>query len=75
MLIRSRKYCRTASPFLFVDKIMEISEEGIIGVKNVNEDFSEATFGCPSVSGFTDKAMAQVGGILPSAKCLIRKII
>lgn len=59
-------------PFLFVDKIMEITEEGIIGVKNVsmNEDFFRGHF--PEMPVFPGvlqiEAMAQVGGIFSLSK-------
>ena len=54
-------------PFLMVDKIMEITENGIIGVKNVtmNEPFFQGHFpGNPVMPGVLQiEAMAQVGGI------------
>ncbi|MCX8079603.1 MAG: bifunctional UDP-3-O-[3-hydroxymyristoyl] N-acetylglucosamine deacetylase/3-hydroxyacyl-ACP dehydratase [Bacteroidia bacterium] len=54
-------------PFLFVDKIMEITEDGIVGVKNVtmNETFFVGHFpGAPVFPGVLQiEAMAQVGGI------------
>ena len=39
--IQIQKILPHRQPFLFVDKIMEINEDGIIGVKNIsmNEDF------------------------------------
>lgn len=54
-------------PFLLVDKIMEITEEGIIGVKNItmNEPQFTGHFpGNPIFPGVLQiEAMAQVGGI------------
>jgi UDP-3-O-[3-hydroxymyristoyl] N-acetylglucosamine deacetylase/3-hydroxyacyl-[acyl-carrier-protein] dehydratase len=59
-------------PFLFVDKIMEITEEGIVGVKNVsmNEDFFRGHFpDAPVFPGVLQiEAMAQVGGIFALSK-------
>lgn len=59
-------------PFLFVDKIMEITEEGIVGVKNVsmNEDFFRGHFpDAPVFPGVIQiEAMAQVGGIFALSK-------
>ena len=54
-------------PFLLVDKIMEMDEVGITGVKNVtlNEPFFQGHFpGNPVMPGVLQlEAMAQVGGI------------
>ncbi len=59
-------------PFLFVDKIMEITKEGIVGVKNVsmNEDFFRGHFpDAPVFPGVIQiEAMAQVGGIFALSK-------
>lgn len=55
-------------PFLLVDKIMELSETHVIGVKNVtmNEPFFVGHFpGAPVMPGVLQlEAMAQTGGIL-----------
>lgn len=54
-------------PFLLVDKVMEITEDGIVGVKNVtlNEPFFQGHFpNNPVMPGVLQvEAMAQVGGI------------
>lgn len=54
-------------PFLLVDKIIEINDNGIVGVKNVtmNEPFFQGHFpGNPVMPGVLQiEAMAQVGGI------------
>lgn len=59
-------------PFLLVDKIMEIGEETIIGVKNVtmNEPMFQGHFpGNPVFPGvFQIEATAQVGGIFALSK-------
>ncbi|WP_240467909.1 bifunctional UDP-3-O-[3-hydroxymyristoyl] N-acetylglucosamine deacetylase/3-hydroxyacyl-ACP dehydratase [Flagellimonas sp. CMM7] len=55
-------------PFLLVDKILELSEEHVIGMKNVtmNEPFFVGHFpGAPVMPGVLQlEAMAQTGGIL-----------
>ncbi len=55
-------------PFLFVDKILELSQTHVVGLKNVtmNEDFFRGHFpGSPIMPGVLQiEAMAQTGGIL-----------
>lgn len=59
------------SPFLLIDKIIELSEEHVVGVKSVtfNEPFFQGHFpGNPIMPGVLQiEAMAQTGGILALA--------
>ncbi len=55
-------------PFLLVDKILELSDDHVVGLKNVtmNEPFFEGHFpGAPVMPGVLQiEAMAQAGGVL-----------
>ena len=59
-------------PFLFVDKILDLTETRVVGLKNVtmNEPFFEGHFpGAPVMPGvLIVEAMAQAGGILALSK-------
>lgn len=59
-------------PFLLVDKVMEITEDGIVGVKNVSMNEPQFTGhfpGNPVMPGVLQiEAMAQVGGIFALSK-------
>ncbi len=62
-----RKILPHRYPFLFVDRIVEIEENKIVGIKNVtvNEPFFQGHFpGHPIMPGvLIIEAMAQVGGV------------
>ncbi|MBI5916250.1 MAG: bifunctional UDP-3-O-[3-hydroxymyristoyl] N-acetylglucosamine deacetylase/3-hydroxyacyl-ACP dehydratase [Bacteroidetes bacterium] len=66
------KYLPHRYPFLLVDKIIEISDNHVVGVKNVtfNEGFFQGHFpGNPIFPGVLQlEALAQAGGILALSK-------
>lgn len=66
-------------PMLMVDRVLEITEDKIVAIKNVtiNEGMFQGHFpGTPVMPGvFQLEAMAQVGGILTSVKCDLPGVI
>ena len=59
-------------PFVFIDKILELSDKHVVALKNVtmNEDFFKGHFpGKPIMPGVLQiEAMAQAGGVLISSR-------
>jgi UDP-3-O-[3-hydroxymyristoyl] N-acetylglucosamine deacetylase/3-hydroxyacyl-[acyl-carrier-protein] dehydratase len=67
-IIDIQRFLPHRPPFLFIDRIMEMGEDYIVGIKNVtmNEPFFEGHFpGDPIMPGVIQvEAMAQTGGVL-----------